>query len=221
MAKGPVEESRSRPSATQPERTEAARRLLVDATIKLLARDGYRAASLGRIQEESGLSRGLVNYHFGAKLKLMEAVVERIKAVHHEETVGENGRDAMSGFDQIRELFGSYLHRLRDRPEGSWVMLVLATESVSDAPELHSAVQKAYADLRDELSDMLRAGIADGTIRADIDPVGHAAVLTAILRGNALQYFIDPEGFDLESGRTAALAMLTRDLASSSGDISR
>jgi AcrR family transcriptional regulator len=149
----------------------------------------------------------------------MEAVVERIKAVHHEETVGEHGRDAMTGFDQIRELFDSYLHRLRDRPEGSWVMLVLATESVSDAPELHSAVKKAYADLRDELSDMLRIGIADGTIRADIDPVGHAAVLTAILRGNALQYFIDPEGFDLESSRTAALAMLTRDLASPSGDI--
>jgi AcrR family transcriptional regulator len=214
-AEGRVEGGRSRSPATQPQRTEAARRTLVDATITLLARDGYRAASVGRIQEESGLSRGLVNYHFGAKLKLMEAVVERIKAVHHHETVGEHGRATMTGFEQVMELFDSYLYRIRHRPEGSRAMLVLATESMADAPELRSAVQEAYADLREEMSGLLRAGIADGTIRDDIDPAGHAALLTAVLRGHVLQYFVDPDGFDLEGARTAALAMLRRDLSPS------
>lgn len=143
----------------------------------------------------------------------MEAVVERIKAVHHDETVGEHGRATMTGFQQVMELFDSYLNRIRHRPEGTRAMLVLATESMSEAPELRSAVQEAYADLRGEIGDMLRAGIADGTIRDDIDPAGHAAVLTAVLRGHVLQYFVDPDGFDLENARVAALAMLRRDLA--------
>ncbi|TQM01937.1 TetR/AcrR family transcriptional regulator [Pseudonocardia kunmingensis] len=203
--------------ATQPERTEASRRALIDATIALLAREGYRAASVARIQEESGLSRGLVNYHFGSKLKLMEAVVERIRTAYKDQTVGEHGRETMTGLEQVLEMFGSYLNRMVVRPEGSRVMLVLATESVSDAPEVRSAVQEAYTGLRETMIEMLRAGIADGTVRADLDPVGHAAVLAAVLRGTALQYFVDPDGFDLDGTRAAALAMLERDLSADRG----
>jgi AcrR family transcriptional regulator len=201
------------PPATQPERTEASRRALIDATIRLLAREGYRAASVARIQEESGLSRGLVNYHFGSKTRLMEAVVERIRADYKEQTVGEHGRESMTGLEQVTEMFSSYLERLIRRPEPSRVMLVLATESVSDAPELRDAVQRAYEGLRGTFVDMLREGIADGTVRADIDPVGHGAVLHGLLRGTVLQYFVDPDHFDLDATRRAALALLERDLA--------
>jgi AcrR family transcriptional regulator len=215
MASGktPRAGSETRAPATQLERTEAARRNLIDATMALLARDGYRATSMGRIQEESGLSRGLVNYHFGTKRKLMEAVVERIKDVYTDETVGEHGRETMTGYDQVVELFGSFLHRIAHNPEGSRVMLVLATQSMSDAPELRTAVQDTYAELRTMLAGMLRTGIADGTIREDVDPAGHAAMLSGILRGTVLQFFVDPDGFDLEGAKRATLAMLARDLA--------
>lgn len=209
----PAPRGASGPPATQPERTEASRRALIDATITLLAREGYRAASVARIQEESGLSRGLVNYHFGSKLKLMKAVVERIRTVYKEQTVGEHGRETMTGLEQVMEMFSSYLNRMAVRPEGSRVMLVLATESVSNAPEVRSAVQEAFAGMRESLTEMLRTGVADGTIRADIDPVGHAAVLAAVLRGTALQYFVDPDGFDLDGARAAALSMLEHDLS--------
>jgi AcrR family transcriptional regulator len=197
---------------TQLERTEASRRALIDATIELLASEGYRATSVARIQDTSGLSRGLVNYHFGSKQKLMEAVVGRIRSEFKEQTVGEHSREQMTGKEQVVELFGSYLYRLIRWPNPARVMLVLATESVSDAPELRGAIQDAYANLRQTLIDMLKTGIADGTVRADLDPVSHGAVLHGVLRGMALQYFVDPTGFDIEAARAAALAMIERDL---------
>ena len=198
--------------ATQLERTEASRRTLIDATIELLASEGYRATSVARIQDASGLSRGLVNYHFGSKQKLMEAVVDRVRSDFTEQSCDVHGREQMTGMAQVRELFGAYLYQLIRWPNPTRVMLVLATESVSDAPELRDAIQDAYANLRQTLIDMLKTGIADGTVRADLDPVSHGTVLHGILRGMALMYFVDPAGLDMEAARAAALAVLERDL---------
>lgn len=203
-------EPSARGAQTQSERTESSRRTLIDATISLLAHEGYRAASVTRIQDESGLSRGLVSYHFGSKLKLLEAVVHRISSDYNEQTAAD--REGLPGRYQIQQMFQAYLTRMMQRPEPSHVMLVLAAESVSEAPELRDAVKDSYRSFRARISEMLRTGIKDGSIRPDIDPVTHAAVLHGVLRGMVLQYFVDPEEIDLEKVRSAVADMLERDL---------
>lgn len=198
--------------ATQPERTEASRGALIEATIALLAEEGYRAATVARIQEASGLSRGLVGYHFGSKARLMEAVVEHIRVGYREQTAADAGRVTLSGLDQVLGLFEAYLTRLGANPNPAKVMLVLATESAVGAPDVRRAVQDAYAVVRDNFAQMLAAGIADGTVRDDLDPRAHAGVLQGMLRGIVLQYLLDPDGFDLGSTRNAALAALRHDV---------
>lgn len=201
----------ARASQTQSERTESSRRTLIDATISLLAHEGYRAASVSRIQDESGLSRGLVSYHFGSKLKLMEAVVHRISSDYREQTAA--GREGLCGRDQVQQMLHAYLDRMMHRPEPSHVMLVLAAESMSEAPELRDAVKESWRSFRATIAAMLEAGIRDGSVRPDIDPVTHAATLHAILRGIVLQYFVDPEEINLKKVQSAVSALLDRDLA--------
>ena len=65
--------------ATQPERTAAARQAIIAAAIEVLGTEGHRALTNARLQEVSGLSRGLVGYHFGARQGLLEAVVGSIR----------------------------------------------------------------------------------------------------------------------------------------------
>jgi TetR/AcrR family acrAB operon transcriptional repressor len=53
------------------------RRALLDAAAELIAERGPAAASVTAITERSGVSRGLVGWHFGAKDQLVVEVVER------------------------------------------------------------------------------------------------------------------------------------------------
>jgi AcrR family transcriptional regulator len=50
---------------------------LLDAAEKLFARNGYRGTSLRAITGKAGANLAAVNYHFGSKEALLEAVLER------------------------------------------------------------------------------------------------------------------------------------------------
>lgn len=60
---------------------EAARRSqLVDAAIEVIASVGYAQASLSRIAENAGISKGVISYHFADKDHLIRQTVEQILA---------------------------------------------------------------------------------------------------------------------------------------------
>jgi AcrR family transcriptional regulator len=50
---------------------------ILDAAEELFARDGYAATSLRRVTELAGVNLAGVNYHFGSKEGLLEAVIAR------------------------------------------------------------------------------------------------------------------------------------------------
>ncbi|WP_181149805.1 TetR/AcrR family transcriptional regulator [Arthrobacter sp. MYb227] len=60
-------------------RTRKARREdLIEATIRLIFRDGIEAASLARIAAEAGTSKGTALYHFANKEELYESVMNSL-----------------------------------------------------------------------------------------------------------------------------------------------
>lgn len=60
---------------------EAARRgQIVDAAIEVIASIGYAQASLARIAEHAGISKGVISYHFADKGHLIRQVLEQILA---------------------------------------------------------------------------------------------------------------------------------------------
>ncbi|WP_324276732.1 TetR/AcrR family transcriptional regulator [Blastococcus brunescens] len=209
----------ARPEHTQAQRTDASRRALINATVKVLAEEGYGAASLARISEVAGLSRGLANYHFGSKIALMEEVVHQIAADYAD--MLSSSTAAASGYERVVELFENYLDgmtRRRRQLASSRVMLVLAAESVSDVPELRTAVQQAYASFRQRLADFLSEGVADGSIRSSVDAEGHAMALHGLLRGVVLQHFVDQNAVELRIVSGAVLDVLHRTLVANGSD---
>src|SRR3954452_24766933 len=66
-------------AATDAPRTRDAarsRRAILDAAEKIFAREGYDAASLARIGETAGVSRGTPSSFFGSKAELYRAVLD-------------------------------------------------------------------------------------------------------------------------------------------------
>ncbi|QKG21381.1 TetR/AcrR family transcriptional regulator [Actinomadura verrucosospora] len=196
---------------TQGERSDASKRALVDATMRIIADEGYRSTTVARIQEEAGVSRGLVGYHFGSKQGLMEAVLTTIRDSYVSQVLRRKEQD-LPGLEAIELMLDSYLSRLGRDPVPAKVVLVLALESVGDLAELRQAMATRLAEMRAEFEEWIVRGIEDGTVRADADPAGTAVYLGGILRGITLQFLVDPDGFDLDEARRAAVSSVVNGL---------
>ena len=198
---------------TQEERSEAARRAIIDAAVSLLADEGYRRTTFTRIQEVAGISRGLISYHFGTKAKLIETVIASVRDTYNAEAISASALDDLSGLDAVLEMVGSYLQRLTANAGPANVMLVLATSADAEEPEVRAAVRRRFAEMRAELRGWIERGVLDGSVDPTIDPDACAGVVEGIVRGIALQYVVDRQEFDVAKSRHAALAMVRSGLS--------
>jgi AcrR family transcriptional regulator len=63
---------------TKPKKREVTRERVILAAIDCIYRDGFHAAHTNRIAEEAGVSWGVLQYHFGDKDGLLQAVIDYI-----------------------------------------------------------------------------------------------------------------------------------------------
>ena len=63
---------------TKPSKREITREKVILAAIDCIYRDGFNAAHTNRIAEEAGVSWGVLQYHFGDKDGLLQAVIDYI-----------------------------------------------------------------------------------------------------------------------------------------------
>lgn len=68
-------------ASKQAQKSTATRERIVQATISAMARKGYAAASLDKICEQAGITRGALQYHFGGRDGLMAACFEQMTSV--------------------------------------------------------------------------------------------------------------------------------------------
>src|SRR5580658_2166057 len=104
-------------AVSQPQRTftETARRTqIIEAAIDTIAEVGFARASLARIGERIGISKGLIGYHFAGKDELIKQVtyevVEQMKAYMTLRILPE----AENGPRFLRAYIGSYLAFMRE-----------------------------------------------------------------------------------------------------------
>lgn len=62
----------------KPSKREATRDRVIQAAIDCIYRDGFHAAHTNRIAEQAGVSWGVLQYHFGDKDGLLQAVIDQI-----------------------------------------------------------------------------------------------------------------------------------------------
>ena len=67
--------ARQRPRRTQAERSAITRRKIIDAVVVVIAEEGFTQASAQRIAQRAGVTWGAVQYHFGAKADILDAVL--------------------------------------------------------------------------------------------------------------------------------------------------
>lgn len=66
-------------------RPEHNRRVLIEATLESIVESGITETTVSRIIDKAGLSRGMIQLHFGGKDKLLVAAAEAFAAAYYEE----------------------------------------------------------------------------------------------------------------------------------------
>lgn len=176
--------------------------------MQLIGDEGYRALTTTRIEAITGVSRGLVSYHFGSKQGLIEAVIRHVQAAFVDHIVGLQRAEWSCGIDGVLGLVKGYLGQLLKDPRRSRVVLILTVESIASQPALKAAIQLLNAVLRDSLREQLVQGQQDGSIRADLDPTTEALVLAGILRGLTVQWLADPTVVELPRATDSVVALV-------------
>jgi AcrR family transcriptional regulator len=192
--KAPVEPVRQR--RTQQERVAESDGKMLSAALRLIAERGYRGTSLAAIGEAAGYSRGLVHERFGSKAGLLWALTKHILRTWNKES-RSHGKER-TGLDALCDMLDNH-RRAIEEDRGIRPFYQLMFEAIGPTPDLQPEFRKLHVRFRADIEKLLRAGIAAGEIRSDIDPVAQAALMLAMQRGIAFQWLLDPSAFSLEA----------------------
>ncbi|MGW4063695.1 TetR/AcrR family transcriptional regulator [Amycolatopsis sp. NPDC004747] len=170
---------------TQEQRRAETERRVLDAAMALIARSGSRAVTLAEVGEAAGYSRGIVYHHFGSRERLLEAVLD---AAQRFDVPAYDG----DGLEHLVRIVEAYLRNVVRRTPSARAFLQLWGEAIAADPLLAPLFARRDADFRQLLADVVRQGVADGSVRSDVNPAAAAVLVVALVRGTGLQLIAQP-----------------------------
>ena len=181
------------PIGQKPERTftETARRAqIVAAAIDTIAELGYGQASLARIAETAGTSKGVIIYHFGGKDELLRELVAEVVAggvAYMEPRVEAEP----TGAGKLRAYIESNLAFMRENRNRMVAIFEIALNArAADGSRLYDpSVQNAGVT---ELQQLLAYFQGTGEFRAGFDPHVMATAIRAAINAVPAQLARDP-----------------------------
>jgi len=142
---------------------EQKRKAILDAAVRVFARNGYHGARVADIAEEAQVAHGLLYHYFSSKEEVLQTVfrdnwgelLERFRAV---EGADEPARDKLAGIAKI------LLRTWRNDP----ALMTVMVREVARSPQLQAQVEEvgeAFAVLQ----RVIEQGQREGAFRQDVD----------------------------------------------------
>ncbi len=173
-------------------KADATRRQLLDAALAVIAERGYAEATVDRIVEEAGVSKGVAYYHFSSKADIAESIlVEGIgDLIASFESVAAKAPSAREALVAMVELFASVI--FENAAFGRFFVAELWRPG-----RAWSAVMRGYERrLLALLEGQLVRGQREGTVRPELDPSFESVALVGMVLTTTL-YYIGEEGESL------------------------
>ena len=180
---------------------ETRRQQLIEATIDSLAKRGYSETTMADVADGAGLSRGIVNFHFESKEKLLVATLQYMAdeySAHWRSALRKAGDDPAR---QLGTLVAADFDRsiCNKRKLAAWCAFWGEAKSRPTYQALCGARDAAYQNV---FVDLCRKLKVDGGY--DFEPVATALALSAMLEGLWLRLMMGTEDVTRETAHQAA-----------------
>ena len=188
------------------------RKLILDAAVRVFARQGFHTCRVSDIADEAGVAYGLVYHYFASKDEILntlfserwDIMLEAIREIdRHEEMTAREKLYAIASF-----IVDSYRHD----PELMKVIIIEVTRAANSFTLTHlPEIRQAY----DLIAKIVRDGQEAGSFRDDVDPefasMWFYGAIEQLLTGWVFGIIPDDEG-DFERARAMLVETICRGL---------
>jgi AcrR family transcriptional regulator len=183
------------------------RRQILDAAVRVFARQGFHACRVSDIADEAGVAYGLVYHYFESKDQMLnELFAERwsllLAAIEQTDT------EPISPREKLDRVAGFIIESYRHDPELMKVIIVEVTRAANSFGRTHLAeIRQAYELIAKIVTDAQ----SDGTFRSDVDPtiasMWFYGAIEQLLSGWVFELIPDGEA-DFERARKMVVEIL-------------
>ena len=138
------------------------RRVILDAAVRVFAREGFHTCRVSDIADEAGVAYGLVYHYFGSKDEVLDTLfLERWEIMLA--TIREIDARPVDAREKLAAIASFIVDSYRHDPELMKVIIVEVTRAANSFGQTHLAeIRAAYA----LLTGIVRKGQADGSFRS-------------------------------------------------------
>ena len=141
------------------------RRLILDAAVRVFARQGFHACRVSDIADEAGVAYGLVYHYFASKDEVLDTLfVERWSVML--ELIRDVDAEAIPVRDKLGAIASFIVDSYRHDPDLMKVIIVEVTRAANSFGNTHIAMIRDAYDL---IGGMIAKAQAEGVFNAEID----------------------------------------------------
>lgn len=181
------------PPGIRARRQEDQRRRILDAAIACFARGGFHATGMQAVCAEAGMSPGALYRYFPSKEAIIEAIVERDRAV-----IPGQLQPLLEAEDVVEALIAAaYAFLTGNLQPGSLPLFAeLYAEAIRN-PVVRAISDRCEDEVRDILVRVIERGMALGQIDRGLDALQAVRFLMAMTDGVLMRLLMEP-GAELE-----------------------
>ncbi|MEN4920528.1 TetR/AcrR family transcriptional regulator [Achromobacter spanius] len=150
-------------------KSTSTRETILDTAEALFAQQGHEATSMRQITGAAGVNLASVNYHFGSKESLVQAVLKRRLEVLNRERMrlldeleAQSGGKPLKPSQIVDAFFGTLLRLAADPAQAGSTFLPLLERTMTDPSDFIRALfAEEYADVLDRYRNALFAALPD------------------------------------------------------------
>ncbi len=200
----------ARHQITQEERKAQSREKIIEAAIKLIAKQGCTGTTMSEIGRQAGYAAGLISHKFGSKEGLIHAVLERISESFFERLRPPSGEE--SAADALKGTIKFYLTEVTNSQSYIRALYVIIGESLVMMPEIQKDVRELNKGVRSNLAKTIEHGIKRKEFHRKTNPQDAAIVVLGVLRGVTSQVLAEPSKLDTKKLIPLVQANVLKDL---------
>ena len=177
----------------------ATRGSILDAAEHLFVKQGVCGTTLQHIATAAGVTRGAIYWHFLDKGAMFNAMMERVKMPLESAMLLFDQANAADPIEVLRESMMRVFRMTVEDPMARRVFEI-ATLKMEFTDELNVVRERRklnQASWMARTESRVRQGIANGQVKAGVEPYAVALGLWAIIDGLLRAWLLDPQEFDL------------------------
>jgi AcrR family transcriptional regulator len=159
------------------------RRLILDAAVRVFARQGFHTCRVSDIADEAGVAYGLVYHYFQSKDEVLDTLfLERWNVML--EAIGEIDAQQIPARDKLYGIASFIIESYRHDPELMKVIIVEVTRAANSFGAVHLAkIAEAYGQISGIVQQAQTSGEFRDTVSAEFAAMAFYGAIEQVLTG--------------------------------------